>query len=219
LKHTPLSDLDISPFRQIVKNIFRAARDSLCPQVLVYGNDFKLGNLVDAMKRTLLTTGFIVSLALNLGVGAAIGWELWLRHSFRAGKPGPELSLSPEELTLVKARFSADRQMKRQQMLQKRAELLDLVTRHTQDTSPCQQTLDEYLALSSEMDRERFASISQVMAGLSTEKRQILLLHLKERISRAKARGPGWSTQGASGYGWTSPAHQLRRSNDSPARE
>jgi Spy/CpxP family protein refolding chaperone len=195
------------------------ARDSFFPQVLVYVSQITLENHLDAMKKFFLTAGFIVSLALNLGVGAAIGWELWLRHSFRAGKPGPELSLSPEELTLVKARFSADRQMKRHQMLQKRAELLDLVTRHTQDTSPCQQTLDEYLALSSEMDRERFASIGQVMAGLSTEKRQILLLYLKERISRAKGRGPGWSAQGASGCGWTSPAHQLRRSNDSPARE
>jgi hypothetical protein len=185
----------------------------------VYESQITLENLLDAMKKLFLTAGFIVSLALNLGVGAAIGWELWLRHSFRAGKPGLELSLSPEELTLVKARLSVNGQIKRQQMLQKRAELLDLFTRHMQDTSPCQQTLDEYLALSSEMDRERIANISQVMAGLSTEKRQILLLHLKERISRAKGRGPGWSAQGASGYGWTSPAHHLRRSNDSSARE
>ena len=122
------------------------------------------------MKKLFLTISFIVSLALNLGVGVAIGWELWLRHSFQSGKPGLELSLSPEELTLVKARFSVNGQIKRQQMLEKRAELLDLVTRNTQDTNACQQTLDEYLALSAEMDRERFANIGQVMASMPTER-------------------------------------------------
>jgi len=219
LEHTPVSDLDISPLRQIVKTIFHAARDSFCQQVLVYESQITLESLLDAMRKFFLTAGFIVSLALNLVVGVAIGWELWLRHSFQSGKTGPELSLSPEELTRVKARFSANRPMKRQQMLQKRAELLDLVTRNPQDANSCQQTLDEYLAISAEMDRERIANIREVMFSLSTEKRQILLLLLKERITRVKGRAPGWRAQGASGRGWTSPAHQLRRSNDSSARE
>ena len=185
----------------------------------MYENEINLDNLLGAMNRFSLTTGFIVSLALNLGVGLAIGWELWVRHSFQAGKPGLEVSLSPEELTLVKDRFSGNGQIKRQQMLEKRAELLDLVIRNPQDANACEQTLDEYLALSAERDRERFANISQVMAGLPTEKRQILLLLLKESISRAKGRGPGWSAQSAPGCGWAPSARQLRRSKDSSARE
>jgi len=174
---------------------------------------------VDAMKRAPLTTCFIVSLALNLGVAVAIVWERWLRDGFETGKPSVELSLSPSEIRLIQDRFSVLGRIKRQQMLEKRAELLDLVSRNPQDSRACQRTLDEYLTLSGEMERQTFANISQVLASLPTEKRQILLLLLKERISRARGRGRGWSTQGASCCGWASSAHQLRRSNDSSARE
>lgn len=147
------------------------------------------------MKKTIFVGLFIFSLVLNFAVAATLGWHVWKGASFRSGPQPPGAEVSKEDFRQIRKVMSAQNgstlMETRQQIIQKNAELLDLVARNPGDVSAAEAKIKELAALKEQMERRAIARISSVMASLPEEKRQAFLVLLKNRACMMPGMGMG----------------------------
>ena len=147
------------------------------------------------MKRTVFIGLFIFSIVLNVAVAATLGWHIWNQGSFGGG---PFIQNEP----VAKADFHQIRQIMasqdrsalletRQRVIEKNAELLDMIARNPGNLSAAESTIKELTGLREQMERQAIAKISIVMASLPEDKRQSLLGLLKNRACMGPGMGFG----------------------------
>ncbi len=138
------------------------------------------------MKKTIFVGLFIFSLVLNFAVAATLGWQVWKEGSFRGAPQPPGAEVSNEDFRQIRKAMSAQNgsalMETRQQIMQKNAELLDLVARNPGDLNAAEVKIRELAALKEQMERRAIARISTVMASLPEEKRQAFLAFLKKQV-------------------------------------
>jgi hypothetical protein len=157
------------------------------------------------MKKSLLVV-LLLSVAINGGVAATVGWQLWAQRS--PAMPVTETSetkvqpLNEADFKTIRAMWS---QESRQHMFallseieKKNGEVIDLITKHPGNVKEVEQSVEELLALKNRMDREAFNRIDNVMANLPEEKRTAFAFFVKNRscvapgaMGRGRGRGKG----------------------------
>ncbi|MBM3300783.1 MAG: periplasmic heavy metal sensor, partial [Deltaproteobacteria bacterium] len=127
------------------------------------------------MKRGLLVSIFVFSLATNLAVGGTLLWNWWRGQvtSTTEGQSTP--SLTRDDLRVISAAWPSDTQATmretRERVRQKMVEILELIARNPGDLAATQPKIDELIALRGQMERQALQRISSIMAQLPQESR------------------------------------------------
>jgi Spy/CpxP family protein refolding chaperone len=147
------------------------------------------------MKKTIFVGLFVFSLVLNFAVAATLGWHVWREGSFRAEPQMQGVGVTKDDFQQIRKVMSAQNgstlMETRQQIMQKNAELLDLVARNPGDVAAAEGKIKELTALKEQMERRAIARISTVMASLPEDKRQAFLVLLKSRSCMMPGMGVG----------------------------
>ncbi|MBM4327856.1 MAG: periplasmic heavy metal sensor [Deltaproteobacteria bacterium] len=159
------------------------------------------------MKRGLFIALFAFSVALNIAVAGTLAWHLWLSDRSPAAAAAVQGPLTESDFRTIRGMWKSDgpRQLmeKRQVVLQKKADLLDLIAEKPQDPKAADKALDELNALKAEEERMAAERIRQIMQGLPEEKRAAFLTFLKDRACPMMGPGMGWKRQMmGQGPGW-----------------
>lgn len=158
------------------------------------------------MKRNLLSALLVLSLAMNIGVAATVGWQLWAQSSQVTPDIGadqmPASPLQENDFKTIRGMWS---QQARESMFalrgeieKKNLELIDFITKHPGTSEEVRRSVDELLALRYRMEQEAFNRITTVMATLPEEKRAAFAFYVKNRscvgpgsMGRSRGRGQG----------------------------
>ncbi len=141
------------------------------------------------MSKILFTGAFVFSLALNLAVAGTLGWHWWRARLLpRPDLPAQEMPLTRQEWKqLRQARHGAEERAAMAKILAKRAEVFDLLVANPGDSRAAEKSVNELIAMRSEMEKQAFADLTRILANLPEEKRAQFLAFLKSRA----CRGPG----------------------------
>ncbi|MEW6111239.1 MAG: periplasmic heavy metal sensor [Thermodesulfobacteriota bacterium] len=159
------------------------------------------------MKRGLFIVLFAFSVALNIAVAGTIGWHLWFFERGPAAGLAAQGPLSENDFRMIRGMWKSDgpRQLmeKRQSIIEKKAELLDLIATKPQDSKAAEKALNELDTLKAEEERMATERIRQIMQGLPEEKRAAFLTFLKDRACPMMGAGMGGRRQMMGpGPGW-----------------
>ncbi len=147
------------------------------------------------MRRLLITGLFVFSIVLNIVVGATMAWHLWLTRSpHPIGDPQrPELSSSDIERIRVLWSGTASAQLRerREQILEKKAQLLDFVAKDPDDVKGAETALNELIVLRAQAEKQALDEVRQIMMALPKDKKQAFLVFLKSRACMGPGMGPG----------------------------
>ena len=158
------------------------------------------------MKRGLFIALFTFSVALNIAVAGTLAWHLWLPDRGPVAGAAVQGPLSEIDFRMIRGMWKSDgpRQLmeKRQTIIQKKAELLDLIATKPQDSKAAEKALNELDTLKAEEERMATERIRQIMQGLPEDKRAAFLTFLKDRACPMMGPGMGWKRQMGPGPGW-----------------
>ncbi|MEW6531236.1 MAG: hypothetical protein AB1473_10390 [Thermodesulfobacteriota bacterium] len=158
------------------------------------------------MKRGLFIVLFAFSVALNIAVAGTIGWHLWLPERGAASGAGIQGPLSENDFRMIRGMWKSDgpRQLmeKRQTIIEKKAELLDLIATKPQDSKAAEKALNELDMLKAEEERMAMERIRQIMQRLPEDRRAAFLTFLKDRACPMMGPGMGWKRQMGPGSEW-----------------
>lgn len=140
------------------------------------------------MKRAVFLTIFIFSIVLNLAVAATLAWHFLGARLGSSDLPAVETNLTPKDFKFIgrccmqngPPRLVMDL---RQKIVEKKAELLDVLAKNPGNPSVADAELEQLTALSAQMEREAAKRISKVMAALPADKRAAFLIFLKNRTA------------------------------------
>jgi hypothetical protein len=150
------------------------------------------------MKKALFLTIFIFSVVLNLAVAGTLAWHLLGVRSGASDLP-MESRLTAEDFKFIGQCCMQNGPPRlvmelRQKIVEKKAEVLDVLAKNPGDPSVADAKLEQLTALSAQMEREAAKRISKVMAALPADKRDAFLMFLKNRtamgVGPCMHRGP-----------------------------
>lgn len=145
------------------------------------------------MKKALWIGIFIFSLALNLAVAATLARHLWLQH--RSTTPGETgaAALTNDDVRQIRKlcleHNGAAMMGARNKILEKNFQILDLIAKDPADNVAVERSLNELTELKRGTEKEAIARISNVMAALPPQKRQALVVFLKNRSCMMSGMG------------------------------
>jgi hypothetical protein len=158
------------------------------------------------MKKGLFMALFAFSLALNIAVAGTIVWHLWFFDRSPAAGDGVQGPLSENDFRMIRGMWTSDgpRQLmeKRQTIIEKKAELLDLIAAKPQDSKGAEKALNELDRLKAEEERMATERIRQIMERLPEDRRAAFLTFLKDRACPMMGSGMGGRRQMGPGPGW-----------------
>ncbi len=147
------------------------------------------------MKRTVFIGLFIFSIVLNIAVAATLGWHIWNQWSFGDAALIQNAPVAKADLRQIRQIMaSQDRSAlleTRQRVMEKNAELVDLIAKNPGNLSAAESTIKELAGLREQMERQAIARISIAMASLPEDKRQSLVGLLKNRACMGPGMGFG----------------------------
>lgn len=141
------------------------------------------------MNKTVVTGVFIFSLALNLAVAGTLGWHWWMEtHPPQAALSAHEMPFSKQEWKqLRRAWHGGEGREAMGKIFAKRAEVFDTLAANPGNPAAAEKSVNELIAMRSEMEKRAFADLTQILASLPEEKRAQFLAFLKSRVRM----GPG----------------------------
>lgn len=159
------------------------------------------------MKRSLFTGVLIFSLALNLAVAVTVGRHIWQQRAVAADSSPKGPTLTRNDVRQIgdmmpQQRFQSMMQA-RQQILDKKSEVLDKIARNPGDLKAVEPAITELFDLRNNVERQALARISHIMGSLPEEKRVAFLEFLKSRA--CGGAGMGWGRGGHRGCGHGGP--------------
>lgn len=160
------------------------------------------------MKKGVLAGLLIFSLALNLAVAGTLVWNLWLADRFDGSPAVPGTTLTRSDIRSIAAMSENGRWQSmwqyRQQILQKNAEILDLIAANPNDPQAPTKAVDELMALKGSLERQSIERIRRIVASLPDDKKKAFIDFLKQRTCMGP--GMGWGPRGPRGpYGPRGP--------------
>lgn len=149
------------------------------------------------MKSLLFKGILIFSLALNAAVGFVVVRHVWYSRQLAMD---PQPLVPPAVMAGLPAESSDPMGMrefreKQRLLMEKKAEVLDLIAARPGDLSNAQSSIDELMALRTQTERAALARISRIMASMPEDRRAEFLANLKKRA----CRGPGMMGPGGPG--------------------
>lgn len=152
------------------------------------------------MKKIIVAGLLIFSLALNIAVAATLGWHFWLRDRFYPDLQRTESSFGVEDFSGTRKPGPASLRGKmmetRTKIMQKRAEIIDLIAKDPGNPHAADKALQELSALKGEQERQAVERISAVLASMPEEKRQAFLELLRSRTCMGPGMGMGMGRRG-----------------------
>lgn len=147
------------------------------------------------MKKAIITTVFIFSLALNLGVGAALVKHLWFSEGADRAQIVQATPLTPSDIRRITAvseqeGWEAMRQF-RQRIMEKNAEILNEIAANPTDPDAAAKSIDELLALKGGLERQSIERVRQIVASLPADRRDAFLQFMKQRTCMGPGMGMG----------------------------
>ena len=148
------------------------------------------------MRRLLITGLFVFSVVLNIVVGATMAWNLWSARSPHPIRDPQRPELSSSDFERIRALWSgtasAQLREKRGQILEKKAQLLDIVAKDPDDVKAAQMALNELVVLGAQAEKQALDEVRQIMMALPQDKKQAFLNFLKTRACMGPGMGPGY---------------------------
>lgn len=146
------------------------------------------------MKRGGLIGVLIFSLALNFAVAGTLVWKLWLADRFYGTPAIPGTPLTRSDFRRIAStsgngQWQSMRQY-RQQILQKNAEILDIIAANSDDPEASAKAVDELVALKGSLERQSIERIRRIVASLPEEKKSAFIEFMKQRTCMGP--GMGW---------------------------
>jgi len=149
------------------------------------------------MKSVIFKGVLVFSLALNAAVGFVVVRHVWYSHQLAVDTqplvPSAVVADLPGDSPDAKG-IRAFRE-KQRLLVEKKAQVLDLIAARPGDLSNAQGAIDELMVLRMQMERAALARISRIMAWMPEERRAEFLANLKNRA----CRGPGMIGPGGPG--------------------
>ncbi len=149
------------------------------------------------MKRTILVVLLVVSLSMNVAVGATVIWNL-LRDRQPVPQPDApvETSLNKDDVQRISAAWPRDHRAEmmelRRQIRDKKLEILDLIAKNPGDLKAAEERIDQLIQLRGRMEKKALTRISEIMRSLPEEKRTAFFGFLRNRA----CMGPGMMGSG-----------------------
>jgi hypothetical protein len=147
------------------------------------------------MKRQIFIGLFIFSVILNVAVGSTLIWYRWLETSvpISSSKSGSQLSASDvrEIKTVWGSNGPGDLWKKRQQILDKKAELLDLIARNPNNETAIQKKLNELTNLRAHVEKDALDKVRHIVSTLPEAKKEAFINYLRNRACMGHGMGMG----------------------------
>jgi Spy/CpxP family protein refolding chaperone len=154
------------------------------------------------MKNSVLKFALVASLALNLSVFAAAGYHYVAQSRYWVSPFGKvmekdrflfeELSLSPEQLSAMKTRaraFRAEIDKRRQEIVQKRTELVSLMRDEHPDKKAIDAVIKQISGMQEEMQRMSAGHMLEVKAALDKDQQQKFLDLIEQAMKSGRQVG------------------------------
>lgn len=153
------------------------------------------------MKRALFIGILVFSLLLNLTVAVVIGWHVWIDRR-NATPPVAECPMLNEsdfkQISQVWSKQARSGVHETRRLIRhKQSELIDQIAKTPGDLKPAENTIRELMTLREKMEREALGRLSNALVELPDEKRQALIVYVKNR----SCMGPGMRFGGRMGKG------------------
>lgn len=147
------------------------------------------------MNRGLLTGLLIFSLALNVAVAASLAWYLWIQPRTLPAPSNKAFQLSKSDYDRIRDLWrnqtpSSLREKKRT-ILQKKAEILDIIEKRPNDTAAMEKALKELLELTYSAELVAMNRIRVVSSQLPEDRRKAFLEYLRTRACPGMGMGRG----------------------------
>lgn len=148
------------------------------------------------MKKALFIGAFVFSVVLNLAVAGTIAWHRWALRQVTPLPAPSTAQLNPDDRRAIAGLWrSADCNEVlglREQVMRKKAEVLELIAANPGDVRALDQKVQELAELRAQMERRALTGISRIMAELPPEKRSAFLGFLKGRACMGMGMGQGY---------------------------
>ena len=147
------------------------------------------------MKRQIFIGLFIFSVILNVAVGSTLVWYRWLgnRAPITSSKNGSQLSASDVKTikTVLGSNGPGYLRQKREQILEKKAELLDTIARNPNNEPAIQNKLNELIALRAQVEKEALNKVRHILITLPEDQKQAFINYLRNRACMGPGMGMG----------------------------
>lgn len=156
------------------------------------------------MKKAFFIGLLVFSLLLNISVGIVVARHWWFKQDTRDRnwlRSCPALSDQDVE-TISGAWHDARKSImaSRKELHSKRAEVLDLVAANPGDLKPVEGAIKEMINLRADLELQILNRVSQTMATLPPEKREVFLDFLKNRTCRMRNGVKGRGMRGGADF-------------------
>ena len=166
------------------------------------------------MKRGLFVVVFIFSLVMNIAVVATLLVSRWQTQHSTPIEQTPSASMSPEVsqmiTNLVPQQRRADMIRMRQDLIKKKAEILEKIAQNPDDFRAVEPQIQQLIDLLGQMERQALERISAIMANLPPEQRPAFLEFLKTRAHMMGSRRGRCMPRGMGGM-WGPRQEQIRQ--------
>ena len=147
------------------------------------------------MKRQILIGLFIFSVILNVAVGSTLIWHLWMEPGIPPSSTENGSKLSANDLKRIRTGWGSngpgDLWKKRQHIMDKKAELIDVIARDPNNEPAIQKKLNELIALRAQVEKDALNKVRHILSTLPEDRRQVFLNFIRNRACMGPGMGLG----------------------------